>query len=103
MVVTVIGTIAAIVYPMDNITDFLYLIGSVFAPMIAIQIADFFILKNDKRNVEFDVLNLVLWLVGFVVYRCFMQIDTPVGNTIPCMIITILLSVVIHKIIKKNN
>ena len=71
--------------------------------MIAIQIADFFILKNDKRNVEFDILNLVLWLVGFVVYRCFMQIDTPVGNTIPCMIITILLSVVIHKIIKKNN
>ena len=103
MVVTVVGTIAAIVYPMDNITDFLYLIGSVFAPMIAIQIADFFILKNDKRNVEIDVLNLVLWLVGFVVYRCFMQIDTPVGNTIPCMIITILLSVVIHKIIKKNN
>ena len=26
IVVTVIGTIAAIVYPMDNITDFLYLI-----------------------------------------------------------------------------
>ena len=44
--VTIIGTIAAIVYPMDNITDFLYLIGSVFAPMIAIQIADFFLLKR---------------------------------------------------------
>lgn len=43
MVVTVFGTIAAIVYPMDNITNFLYLIGSVFAPMIAIQIADFFV------------------------------------------------------------
>ena len=43
VVVTVIGTIAAIVYPMDNITDFLYLIGSVFAPMIAVQIADYFI------------------------------------------------------------
>ena len=35
IVVTVIGTVAAIVYPMDNITNFLYLIGSVFAPMIA--------------------------------------------------------------------
>ena len=41
IVVTVIGMIGAIIYPMDNITDFLYLIGSVFAPMIAIQIADF--------------------------------------------------------------
>ena len=37
---TVIGMIGAIVYPMDDITDFLYLIGSVFAPMIAVQIAD---------------------------------------------------------------
>ena len=37
IVVTVIGTAAAIVYPMDNITDFLYLIGSVFAPMIAVD------------------------------------------------------------------
>ena len=40
--VTIIGTIAAILFPMDDITDFLYLIGSVFAPMIAVQIADFF-------------------------------------------------------------
>ena len=39
--VTIAGTAAAMVYPMDNITDFLYLIGSVFAPMIAIQIADY--------------------------------------------------------------
>ena len=43
--ITIIGTIAAIVYPMDDITT-LYLIGPVFAPMIAIQIADFYILKE---------------------------------------------------------
>ena len=48
--VTVIGTVGAIVYPMDDITDFLYLIGSVFAPMIAVQIADFFLLKRRKRS-----------------------------------------------------
>ncbi len=35
---------------MDNITDFLYLIGSVFAPMIAIQIADFYLLKQDHSQ-----------------------------------------------------
>ena len=101
--VTVIGTVGAVVYPMDNITDFLYLIGSVFAPMIAIQIADFFILKNDKSNKEFDVLNLGLWLLGFIVYRYLMGVDTPVGNTLPCMIITIVMSVVIHKLVKAKN
>ena len=48
--VTVVGTIGAIVFPMDDITGFLYLIGSVFAPMIAIQIADYFILHRDRRR-----------------------------------------------------
>ena len=50
IVVTVIGTIAAILFPMDDITDFLYLIGSVFAPMIAVQIADVFILQKRKQT-----------------------------------------------------
>ena len=50
IVVTVVGTVAAIAFPMDDITDFLYLIGSVFAPMIAIQIADFFLLKKDESS-----------------------------------------------------
>ena len=102
MIVTVIGTVAAIVYPMDDITNFLYLIGSVFAPMIAIQIADYFILKNDVRNRSIDSLNLVLWLIGFITYRWLMNIDTPVGNTLPCMVITILLSVLVHKIFRKK-
>lgn len=103
MVVSVIGTIAAIVYPMDNITDFLYLIGSVFAPMIAIQIADFFILKNDLRKQSVDVLNLALWLIGFIAYRWLMGVDTPLGNTLPCMVITIVLSVFVHKIFRKKE
>ena len=34
IIVTVIGTLSAVLFPMDNITDFLYLIGSIFAPMI---------------------------------------------------------------------
>ena len=46
----VLGTVGAIVFPMDDITDFLYLIGSVFAPMVAIQIADFFFLHRDDTE-----------------------------------------------------
>ena len=78
IVVTVLGTIAAIVYPMDNITDFLYLIGSVFAPMIAIQIADFFLLKLDKSNQAVHVPNMIIWVIGFIAYRILMNIDMPV-------------------------
>ena len=99
IVVTVIGTIAAIVYPMDNITNFLYLIGSVFAPMIAVQIADYFMLKKaDAQKSAFQWRNLAVWLVGFVIYRLLMQVDTPVGNTLPDMVITVVLCVVVEKI-----
>ena len=56
MIVTVIGTVGAIVFPMDDITDFLYLIGSVFAPMIAVQIADAFILHSDASAKELSAL-----------------------------------------------
>ena len=97
--VTVIGTVAAIVYPMDNITNFLYLIGSVFAPMIAVQIADYFILKKaDAEESAFQWRNLVVWLVGFVLYRVLMHVDTPVGNTLPDMVITVIVCVIVEKI-----
>ena len=99
IVVTVIGTVAAIVYPMDNITNFLYLIGSVFAPMIAVQIADYFILKKaDAGESAFQWRNLVVWLVGFVLYRVLMHVDTPVGNTLPDMVITVIVCVIVEKI-----
>ena len=101
IIVTIIGTIAAIVYPMDNITDFLYLIGSVFAPMIAVQIADYFILKKaDSLAISFDVKNLLIWLVGFVLYRVLMSVDTPVGNTLPDMVITIVLCLIVNAVMK---
>ena len=97
--VTVIGTVAALVYPMDNITDFLYLIGSVFAPMIAIQIADYFILKKaDAQKDAFRWKNLLVWVVGFVVYRVLMHVDTPVGNTLPDMVITVILCLIVDKV-----
>ena len=102
--VTIIGTIAAIVYPMDNITDFLYLIGSVFAPMIAIQIADFFLLKRtDSLGEAVNMTNAVIWVIGFILYRILMRIDIPVGNTLPDMVVTILICIVVRNVIKSKK
>ena len=92
MAVTVIGTVGAIVFPMDDITYFLYLIGSVFAPMIAVQIADYFLLKTDVSGKEVSVSRLVLWFLGFLAYRVLMGVDLPLGSTLPDMVITMLLT-----------
>lgn len=95
--VTVIGAVGAIFLPLTDITDFLYFIGSVFAPMIAIQIADFFILKQNKETSAFSIQNLIIWLIGFVIYRLLMHVDIVVGNTLPDMLITIVICVAVSK------
>lgn len=97
VIVAAIGTIGAIFLPLTDITDFLYFIGSVFAPMIAIQIADFFILKKNTEEKTFNIQNLIIWLTGFIVYRHLMQVDIVVGNTLPDMMITILICVAVSK------
>lgn len=101
--VTVVGTIGAILFPMDDITGFLYLIGSVFAPMIAVQIADHFILNRDRFTVNADRRNLIIWLIGFAAYRLLMNVDTPVGYTLPDMLLTILLCVLAEKFKKTKE
>lgn len=91
IIVAVIGTVGAIFFPMDDITDFLYFIGSVFAPMIAVLIADFFLLRRTGEKRAFDIRNLVIWAVGFVIYRLLMRVDIPVGYTVPDMLATVAL------------
>ncbi len=94
----VIGILGAILFPMDNITDFLYFIGSVFAPMIAVQITDFFLLKKDHSGQSFDAGNLIAWFLGFILYRMLMRVDIPIGNTLPDMLITSILVILISRL-----
>ena len=101
--VTIIGTLGAVILPMDDITGFLYLIGSVFAPMIAIQIVDFFILKISHDEKKFSVQNIIVWVIGFIIYRILIKVDTPIGSTIPSMLITIFISVIINKVFIKRK
>ena len=100
--VTVIGVLGAIFLPLYDITNFLYFIGSVFAPMISIIIADFFILKNNSEGSSFNIKNLLIWVVGFIIYRFLMQVDIIVGNTLPDMVITILICVAVNMIGRKR-
>ena len=103
--VTAIGTAGAIFLPLADITEFLYFIGSVFAPMIAIQMADFFILKQNDESSALNIRNLIIWFVGFIAYRLLMKVDMVVGNTLPDMLITMMLCVAAGRSARehKNN
>ncbi len=95
IIVAVLGTAGALLFNMDNITDFLYLIGSVFAPMTAILLADFFVLKNDSSKKQIDTKRAALWLLGFIIYRLFMRLDFAFGCTLPAMAATFVLALVV--------
>lgn len=106
VVVTILGTVLAIVYNMDDITGFLYLIGSVFAPMTAVLIADQLILKSKYIRKEFEISHLLSWAIGFVIYRKLLTKDFYLGVTFVNILITIAITVVLNRIgliIKKSN
>lgn len=101
--VCIVGTILAIFTPITEYEGFLYLIGSVFAPMISVLIVSFFILKTDYSKKNCNYLNLLVWIIGFILYRMFMQLDTVIGNTLPVMVITALLCVIVNKFLGGNE
>jgi len=69
----VLATVLALVLDLGNYTQFLYLIGSVFVPLFAVAIADFFVVSKMRWNVSdtarFRWQPAVAWLIGFVAYQ----------------------------------
>lgn len=98
ILVAIIGILLAVFTPVTQFETFLYLIGSVFAPMIAIQITDYFILKRNTSDKPADYRNLFLWLAGFLFYRLLMRVDLPLGNTLPDMLLTGLLCIAANQL-----
>ena len=101
--VSILGTLGAILFPMDDITDFLYLIGSVFAPMVAILITDFYILKIDRSDHDFYMKNIMIWIIGFIIYRILLKTDIIIGSTFASVLIIICLTIVVEKLSSKEK
>lgn len=98
VITCIIAFALVMIFSTSQYESFLYLIGSVFAPMVAIQIADHFILNKNCSNRSFSKTNMLIWLGGFILYRMFMSLETIFGNTVPVMIIIMAVTVIIEKI-----
>lgn len=96
-----IATVGAALYPMDNIMDFLLLIGSVFAPMIAIQLVHYFYVVHHlhiREREPFHGLNILLWCIGFGVYRYLLQVEFPWGTTLPAIALIMVVALAVYVI-----
>ena len=96
VVITIIGTVISLAFSTDIYMNFLYAIGSVFAPLFAVLLADYFLKK--KRKIEDTLLlnvgSMLVWIVGIIVYYIFIKIDFVLGATVPSMILTALIYII---------
>ena len=95
VIVTIIGTIAAILYPMDDITDFLYLIGSVFTPMIAILLADYFINRQQVQTLSAYLLRGLIWAVSVGLYHYMLHSESTIGATLPSFAMAFIVTAIV--------
>lgn len=103
IIATLIGVVMALFLPMSQYENFLYFIGSVFAPLYAILFADYYVLgkKSISGIPKFNIKNLILWVIGVIIYRLLMSFVTFVGITLPVMILVSILCVIMNKVIKR--
>jgi len=93
LVMTIIGTLIALWIDIEQYENFLIAIGSIFAPLFAVLLTEYFIIKNRQIRPECLVnwSALFVWALGVVMYYQFIEMAFILGATIPVMIITSIL------------
>lgn len=101
LAVCLLGTLLAYFAGMDHYLDFLYLIASVFAPMAAVWLVDYFVVRGIAKRSGSVPVNFAAWISGFLLYHLALGggtmlfrilpflsplgFDSPLGATLPAM------------------
>jgi putative hydroxymethylpyrimidine transporter CytX len=102
IICVLIGLIISLFWNQNSLESFLYLISSVFVPMAAIQITDYFLFKKDVQKDQINYSNIIIFIIGFILYRLFLTSDFFLGISIPTIIITSLLVIIYNTLLKKG-
>jgi len=94
-----VGLCLALWVPMHQYEHFLYAIGSVFGPLFAIVLCDYFFFQNRALNPKLllHVNALVVWIIGVGAYYAFKGMDLEIGAVLPTMAFTALVFTVVKK------
>jgi purine-cytosine permease-like protein len=93
IVVSALSALLAISGIMDHYIDFLYLIASVFAPMAAVLLVSYYVVKDQSDGGWIWYWNLFSWLAGFIVYNIAINLDSIfLGPTLLAIIVSAFLA-----------
>lgn len=95
------GTLLALFFPMEEYESFLYLIGSLFAPAFSVVIVDYYFYRTDRSGDGFNVLGVLAALIGTAAYYVVSKYDLLIGSSLPAMLITVGVYIVIRFIASK--
>lgn len=94
LIFTGLGTVLALFFPMEQYSNFLYMIGSIFAPVFSVIMIDYFIYSDDCSEKLCNIEGLVSAAVGVATYYLVIRYDLAIGSTVPAMFVTAVVYVV---------
>lgn len=115
---TALSTILSIFVSIEGYQQFLLLIGALFIPLFGVLLTDYFVVKRGKYEIDVIYGNgnkiikigypaIIAWSIGAILYYLLSQLSPiyvsqipTVGSTIPSLIASSLLYLLITKLIK---
>lgn len=114
---SIVSTILAIFVSIEGYEQFLFLIGALFIPLFGVLLTDYFVIKRSKyqndmmygnKIIKIGYPAIIAWAIGAVVYYLLSQLSPiylsqlpTIGSTIPSLIVSSLLYLLITKLILK--
>jgi putative hydroxymethylpyrimidine transporter CytX len=98
---TALGTLLALFFPMEEYQNFLYMIGSLFAPAFAVILIDYFFYKKDRSKDFVNLSGVIASALGTLSYYAVGKYDLIIGSSIPAMIVAIVLYIGLRSVTKK--
>jgi putative hydroxymethylpyrimidine transporter CytX len=97
----IISILVALVFPMEQYENFLFLIGAMFVPLFGVALTDYFFMRTRQINTEnlyrpageywyakgFNVIALICWAIGFFVYELIAFMKYPIGGSMPSLFV----------------
>lgn len=111
---SIVSTILAIFVSIEGYEQFLFLIGALFIPLFGVLLTDYFVIKRSKyqndimygnKIIKIGYPAIIAWAIGAVVYYLLSQLSPiylsqlpTIGSTIPSLIVSSLLYLLITKL-----
>ena len=97
----IISILVALVFPMEQYENFLFLIGAMFVPLFGVVLTDYFFIRDRRLSMEnlyrsegkywyargFNVIALICWAIGFIVYEMIAFLKYPIGGSMPSLFV----------------